>query len=552
MASPIREITFKFLGDAASLERASSEASKSLGGVDDRLGKISDRMGKFGKGLSVGVTAPLVGAFTVGFNSLRENEALLAQTNAVIESMGGSAGVTADGVFDLANKISNLSGVAHESVVEGQNLLLTFGNVRNEVGEGNDVFDQATMLMTDMSVALGQDMKSGAIQLGKALNDPIKGVTALQRVGVSFTEEQKNQIRVLQESGDTLGAQKLILGELEKQFGGSAEAAGETMTGSLNKLKNSSEQLFRNLATFLVPVFERLTEILQKALDWFNNLDPGMQKTVQTLAVVAAAVGPVLIVGAKLIKSFQAIMTAFRALSALMAANPWLLLIAAVVALVIIIVKNWDKITAAIQTAWEFIKAGAQAAWDFMKRVWQGIVDAFRAAFDWVVNFVKNWTLVGLLTGHGDGIKRVFQGVKDFIVNIWNSVVDFVTGLPGRLASAASGMWDGIKQAFRGAINWIIDKWNGLSLRIGGKTISLGPLGSFTIPSITLNTPNIPRFHAGGTFTTPTPGGEGLAILRDGERVLPAGSRVRPLVVQLVTPFGRVLAEQLVEFERSI
>src|SRR5262245_66611796 len=76
-----------------------------------------------------------------------------------------------------------------------------------------------------MSAALGQDGKASAIQLGKALNDPIKGVTALQRVGVSFTKSQKNQIKALVESGNTLGAQKVILRELGKEFGGAAKAA---------------------------------------------------------------------------------------------------------------------------------------------------------------------------------------------------------------------------------------------------------------------------------------------------------------------------------------
>jgi phage-related minor tail protein len=92
---------------------------------------------------------------------------------------------------DLATAISNKTGIDDEAIQSGENLLLTFTNIRNETGKGNDVFNQATQTITDMSVALGQDMKSSAIQVGKALNDPIKGVTALQRVGVSFTAAQK-------------------------------------------------------------------------------------------------------------------------------------------------------------------------------------------------------------------------------------------------------------------------------------------------------------------------------------------------------------------------
>ena len=77
--------------------------------------------------------------------------------------------------------------------------------------------------MLDMSVALGQDATQSAIQLGKALNDPVKGVTALRRVGVSFTAAQIKQIKTLVATGKTLQAQKLILRELNQEFGGSRE-----------------------------------------------------------------------------------------------------------------------------------------------------------------------------------------------------------------------------------------------------------------------------------------------------------------------------------------
>ena len=624
-----RDLLFKFIGDSKSFERASDKVTGGMDGIGSKTEAISKKMGKFGKGLTAGVTLPIAGAFTLGFNSLRENEELLAQTNAVIDSMGGAAGKTADEVFDLANEISGYSGMAHEAVVEGQNVLMTFGNIQNAAGEGNDVFDQSTKLLADMSVALGTDMKDGAIQLGKALNDPIKGVSALSRVGVSFTEEQKEQIAAMTEAGDVMGAQKIILGELEKQFGGSAEALGGTMTGSLNKLKNSGEQLARTLASAVVPIMTKLAEVAQRVLDWFNNLDPGMQKVVQTLAIVAAAVGPVLIVGSKLVKSFQAVMGAFKALSAVMAANPWILLIAAVVALVVIIVKNWDKIVEFLKGVWDWITQAAGAVGDWLKDVFQKAVDFLKDLFmkftplgfiishfdtikelasgvgQWLrdrfndaVNFIKdlfmkftplgfiisnfdkikelasgvwtwlrdrfndaithiknlfmNFTPLGFIISKFDRIKEIALGAKDFITDKFDDLVGFFEGLPDRIGSAVSGMWDGIKTAFRAAINWLITKWNNFQLKLGGQHVSL-PFGlSFTIPSITLRTPNIPRIHTGGIFRAPTPGGEGLAILKDEEEILPRGAAGRPMLVQIMLPSGRVLAEEIIDYERSL
>src|SRR5205807_572248 len=142
--------------------------------------------------------------FTDSIGEAREAQQVGARTANVIKSMGNASKISASQVGDLATSLSNKAGIDDEAIQSGENLLLTFGNIRNEAGKGNDVFSQTSGLMVDMSVAMGQDMKSSAIQLGKALNDPTKGVTALQRVGVAFTDQQKKQIKTLQDSGNTL------------------------------------------------------------------------------------------------------------------------------------------------------------------------------------------------------------------------------------------------------------------------------------------------------------------------------------------------------------
>lgn len=124
-------------------------------------------------------------------------------------------------------------------------------NIKN-VGK-NRIFDQATKSALDMSVALGVDLQGATIQIGKALNDPIKGITALSRVGVSFTQKQKDTIKALVESGKTMEAQKLILAELNKEFGGAAKAAGDTFTGKVERAKDAVGDLARDMGTLLLP-----------------------------------------------------------------------------------------------------------------------------------------------------------------------------------------------------------------------------------------------------------------------------------------------------------
>ena len=629
--APKREIFFNFIGDASKLERAVDKATGSLGKVETKTDRLAAKMNTFGKGLTAGVTLPVVAAFGVGFKSLIENETLLAQTQAVIDSTGGAAGTSADDVLGLANELSNLSGAAHESIVEGQNMLLTFTNIRNEAGEGNDVFDQSTKTLLDMSTATGQDMQSAAVQLGKALNDPIAGVAALNRVGVQFTDEQKEQIKVLQESGDVMGAQKIILAELEGQFGGSAEAAGDTMAGSINRLKNSFEEIARSLASFLVPILGALAGLLSSVTSWFNNLSPGVKSLVGPLLGVAAAVGPVLLIGEKLVTSFGKIQDAYGKLSKAMAKHPYVVIILATIAIVTLIVANWDKIKAFLLAIWEAIKGAATAAWDFVKgavetainfvtdlflnftgpglliKHWdtiregiQGVVNFFTEKWDAVVTFFTGlpdrifetasdiWTevraqiqsVVDFFTEKWDGIVTFFeelpgkifdtasdiwdevraqiQSVIDFFKEQWDGIVTFYTGLPGRITEAAKGMWDGITDAFKGAVNVIIRAWNRLKFTIGGQHVSL-PFGlGFDIPTVTLQLPAIKELHTGGIFRAPRPGGEGLALLKDRERVTPA-DRIEPfgdetgrgLVIQLIVD-GKVLAESLIAHEAAI
>jgi hypothetical protein len=237
---------------------ARDNASGAFRDVGNAAEKAGNQGQNFGNRLASGVklaAAGLLGAGLIeGFKSLydaaAESAKIGALTTQVIKTTGGAAGLTAKQVGDLATAISNKTGVDDEAIQSGENLLLTFTNIRNEAGKGNDVFTQATSIVTDMSVALGEDMSAASIQVGKALNDPIKGVTALQRVGVSFTESQKDQIATLVESGRTMDAQKIILSELSKEFGGAAEAAATPFDKLQVQLGNLAEQI----GSYLIPV----------------------------------------------------------------------------------------------------------------------------------------------------------------------------------------------------------------------------------------------------------------------------------------------------------
>ena len=244
--------TFKDVGDSA--DRA-----------ERKISNFSGKFADFGKAVAVGVGALGVGAVVLGkgfVDAAVESQKVTKQTAAVIKSMGGVAGVSADQVAELAESLSMKSGVDDELIQSGQNVLLTFANVRNAVGKGPKVFDRATKAALDMSVALGTDMTSASMMVGKALNDPVAGLAKLSRSGVQFTKEQKEQIKTMAEAGDTAGAQAIMLDELDRQLGGSAEA--QATAG--DRLKVVWGNLQETLGEKLLPAVEAVATWMADAL----------------------------------------------------------------------------------------------------------------------------------------------------------------------------------------------------------------------------------------------------------------------------------------------
>jgi hypothetical protein len=233
------------------------------------------------------------GAAVVGFavssvKAFAEQEQVMAQTEAVLKSTGGAANLTAEDITNLASRLRDLTSIDDEAIQASSNLLLTFREVRNEVGKGNDIFNQAQGAILDMATALNQgaipsseELKSATLALGKALNDPITGMTALRRVGVSFNESQRETIQALVESGDLMGAQKVILRELTKEFGGAAEAAGDTFAGKLQELKNTFEDLQETVGSFAVETLSDFLKGLEQIGGFLNITGPSLEETAQ-------------------------------------------------------------------------------------------------------------------------------------------------------------------------------------------------------------------------------------------------------------------------------
>jgi len=214
----------------------------------------------------VPATAALGGLAVAGAKMVAAGEQA-ATANARIEQIATSMGLfgaetekVTSRLVDLANEQARLTGVNQNTIKESQALLLTFKDIASSADEVGGAFDRATQLTLDMASAGFGSVTDNAKQLGKALNDPIAGLTALRRSGIQFTEAQQDQIRTLVESGQVLEAQNLILQEIENQVGGTAEATAN----STDKMKVAFSQASESIGMALLPAVEALVPILIK------------------------------------------------------------------------------------------------------------------------------------------------------------------------------------------------------------------------------------------------------------------------------------------------
>lgn len=305
MAGQIGELFVKIGGDLTGLDA-------SLGKAESMVSKAGSSLANIGKVMAVGALAggaALVGGLVASVKAAADAEAQTAKLNAVLQSTGGVAGMTAGAVNALATSLSQVTPFEDDAIVGAESLLLTFTNI------GANVFPQATEAVLNLSAALGQDLQSSAIQVGKALNDPITGATALRRVGVSLTDQQMKQIKAFQESGDLLSAQKIILTELETEFGGAAKAAGSTFGGQLQILQNNLGNVMETIGGAFLPALTQLAKALSTALNSpeaqaaIANFAAWLPAALQSAGDAIAAVLP------RIMAIGQAIATAFGGLS---------------------------------------------------------------------------------------------------------------------------------------------------------------------------------------------------------------------------------------------
>ena len=486
--------------DSKGLSQLDSDMKKAGKSVDQLESKTSRLGGKLKSGLKVGALAAgaaigtgLAVSLRTAIEEAREAERTTRQTEAVLKSTGNTANTSAKQIERLAGSIAAKVGIDDEAVQSTSNLLLTFKNIKNSADGTSKTFDRATMAVVDMSAAMTraapttESMKSASIQLGKALNDPIAGMSALSRVGIQFNEQQKAQIESLVESGNLQKAQAIILREVESQFAGSAAA----QTTAIDKLRASWNNFLEVIGLKLTPIIDKAAKWLTRFLTQMQNgkgaggefratmegIWEAMKNLWPTIRTIGSALGKVIQafaslpgpaqavivslaaivgIGVKIfgvVKVFGALKTAATGLFAFLRMAPFLMgpvgiALGLLSVAAVLIIKNWDKVKVVLGKVWNWIKGAAS---DLAK---------------WVA----------------DKARKGFLGPIPFIIANWKKILQFIREVPGKVGSFLSNLGRIILSPFKWAADQIkrtidriigfftgaVDKIKGVAGSVGG------------------------------------------------------------------------------------
>jgi len=264
--------------------------------------KFGGNMKSFGQTLSRNVTLPIVALGAASVAAFDQQAKALAQVEAGLISTGNAAGFTSQELQKMAADLQAKTIFGDEVILKDATAqLLTFTNIAGEQ------FARTQKAALNLATRLDGDLKSASIQLGKALNDPVANLSALSRSGIQFSEEQKAIIKSLAETNKLADAQTIILDELEKQYGGAAEAAAKAGLGPFQQLQNSLSDVSEEFGKLIVENIEPFKKIVLDVIKVLRSLNDEQKEAIIKYGGLAAVIGPVIVVIGSLVSTLSTV-----------------------------------------------------------------------------------------------------------------------------------------------------------------------------------------------------------------------------------------------------
>jgi hypothetical protein len=411
---------------------------KALGSSMSKMRNFGRSTKRLGKSMTMNLTAPIAALGFTAVKAFDQQAKAIAQVEAGLKSTGASVGFTSKQLQKMASDLQSKTLFGDEEILKDATAqLLTFTNITG------DQFAKSQEAALNLATRLDGDLKSASIMLGKALNDPVANLSAMSRAGIQFSEDQKEVIKSLAESGNMAQAQSIILEELEKQYGGSAEAAAKAGTGGLKQLANAfgdlQEEFGKVIMDFMPPVIDGLKNMLAA----FQNLSPQAKRFMVIGSGIAAALGPLLVILPSLIQGFMALL------------SPVGLIVGAIVALGVAIVTFADEVavpitavanyfitlyneSAAVRGIIGAIKGTVQTVFDFFAFAVNNVIESFKDLGAIIkAIFTGDFAAIPELVGKAfsDAAERTAEFGKKAAENIRTSIEDELKRDPIQLLS---------------------------------------------------------------------------------------------------------------------
>lgn len=536
----------------------SLDSNGAIKGIEE-LGNKSDNLTKkfstAGKALTLGLTAPLTGLAAAGIKYNASMETYMANLTTLLNGNQEAA----------SQLLTDLKAMANTTPFETTSLVKA---TQTMLGFGVQLQDSQKYLKQLGDIAMGDANKLDGLTLAFAQVQSagkLSGQDLLQMINQGF-----NPLNVIsQKTGESMASLKERMGEgaLSAQevaqalqwateegglFYGAMDKASQTTAGKLSTLKDEFSSALGELTTSLLPIFTKVVDKLTEMARWFGNLSDEQKKTILTIAGIAVAIGPVLLVLGKVIslvstavKIIKVLKTAVVAVNAVLLANPIGLIIAAIAAVIAIVVLLYNKcewfrnlvnsifgvIISVLQTIWNTIVNVVTSIWDFLSPIFDFIKNAIilniaivsmvvQSIFDilvtigqwiWdnvlspVINFFKSafnfiW---GIISPVIEKIKNAFQTVGNFVKTVFTNIKNFIANIFNTVAGVIKAPINGVINA----INSVLKSMNKIKIPdwvpgLGGKH-----------PNFSL----IPKLNVGTNYVA----GDGLAYLHKGEAVVP-------------------------------